>query len=100
MKPHIKVMQRNGVDIFVTSSMTYKYAKPRVKRLRESSGSLESHVANRIVSQQAAQLRYESLAIHADYGHNHPIYQGINNPPTNPDGCLGIYGKNQSVTYK
>jgi hypothetical protein len=24
MKPHIKVIQRNGVDIFVTSSMTMK----------------------------------------------------------------------------
>jgi hypothetical protein len=27
MKPHIKVIQRNGVDIFVTSSMTMKRTK-------------------------------------------------------------------------
>ena len=27
MKPHIKVIQRNGVDIFVTSSMTMKEVK-------------------------------------------------------------------------
>jgi hypothetical protein len=27
MKLHIKVIQRNGVDIFVTSSMTMKYTK-------------------------------------------------------------------------
>jgi hypothetical protein len=27
MKPHIKVIQRNGVDIFVTSSMTMKETK-------------------------------------------------------------------------
>tara|TARA_R110000803_G_scaffold177889_2_gene240302 strand:+ start:867 stop:1076 length:210 start_codon:yes stop_codon:yes gene_type:complete len=27
MKPHIKVIQRNGVDIFVTSSMTMKCTK-------------------------------------------------------------------------
>ena len=29
MKPHIKVIQRNGVDIFVTSSMVMKKVKPK-----------------------------------------------------------------------
>ena len=32
MKPHIKVIQRNGVDIFVTSSMTMKEAKPKITK--------------------------------------------------------------------
>jgi hypothetical protein len=33
MKPHIKVIQRNGVDIFVTSSMTMKETKPNAHSL-------------------------------------------------------------------
>ena len=34
MKPHIKVIQRNGVDIFVTSSMTMKKSAS-VKRVED-----------------------------------------------------------------
>ncbi len=30
MKPHIKVIQRNGVDIFVTSSMVMKMTNPEI----------------------------------------------------------------------
>jgi hypothetical protein len=42
MKPHIKVIQRNGVDIFVTSSMTMKETNSardgkRLRRLAEES---------------------------------------------------------------
>ena len=43
MKPHIKVIQRNGVDIFVTSSMTMKETnadrdgKATLRRLAEGS---------------------------------------------------------------
>ena len=39
MKPHIKVIQRNGIDIFVTSSMTMKETKVEV----ESNKLLISH---------------------------------------------------------
>ena len=35
MKPHIKVIQRNGVDIFVTSSMTMKRSKSYVSYVQE-----------------------------------------------------------------
>ena len=34
MKPHIKVIQRNGVDIFVTSSMTMKRTKTELRMYR------------------------------------------------------------------
>ena len=34
MKPHIKVIQRNGVDIFVTSSMTMKCTKAELVMYR------------------------------------------------------------------
>jgi hypothetical protein len=33
MKPHIKVIQRNGVDIFVTSSMTMKATKAEKEKI-------------------------------------------------------------------
>ena len=32
MKPHIKVIQRNGVDIFVTSSMVMKRSKEDISK--------------------------------------------------------------------
>jgi hypothetical protein len=36
MKPHIKVIQRNGVDIFVTSSMTKESASDfELRKIRE-----------------------------------------------------------------
>lgn len=35
IKPHIKVIQRNGVDIFITSSITNKLVK---SKLREAVG--------------------------------------------------------------
>jgi hypothetical protein len=38
MKPHIKVIQRNGVDIFVTSSMTMKCTKDEVRMIRGMQG--------------------------------------------------------------
>tara|TARA_R110000851_G_scaffold108264_2_gene229398 strand:- start:63 stop:242 length:180 start_codon:yes stop_codon:yes gene_type:complete len=44
MKPHIKVIQRNGVDIFVTSSMKDKPSK------------------SEITPQQAGQFPYKELA--------------------------------------
>jgi hypothetical protein len=39
MKPHIKVIQRNGVDIFVTSSMTMKETKGHLVRNRGMSNA-------------------------------------------------------------
>jgi hypothetical protein len=33
MKPHVKVIQRNGVDIFVTSSMTMKATKAEREKI-------------------------------------------------------------------
>ena len=60
MKPHMKVIQRNGVDIFVTSSMTYNRELGTVKRLRESNGPLELHVKSKALLQQEAQLRFDS----------------------------------------
>lgn len=57
MKPHIKVIQRNGVDIFVTSSM-------KDKRTVSEKRVLGAHQWNSTI----------------DYGHNHPVWQGINNP--------------------
>jgi hypothetical protein len=35
MKPHMKVIQRNGVDIFVTSSLTMKKNKAPVNYVQE-----------------------------------------------------------------
>ena len=32
MKPHIKVIQRNGFDIFITSSMTMKRTRSQIVR--------------------------------------------------------------------
>jgi hypothetical protein len=34
MKPHVKVIQRNGVDIFVTSSMTMKDTNSHAKKMQ------------------------------------------------------------------
>ena len=34
MKPHIKVIQRNGVDIFVTSSMEMKRSRDEKAHIR------------------------------------------------------------------
>lgn len=42
MKPHIKVIQRNGVDIFVTSSMQMKCCKSELKMLRSMSAAAQS----------------------------------------------------------
>jgi hypothetical protein len=39
MKPHIKVMQRNGVDIFVTSSMTMKETKSEIRMNKRMQGA-------------------------------------------------------------
>ena len=58
MKPHIKVIQRNGVDIFVTSSMKDK---------------------STVSEKQLLNTRQWDCTI--DYGDNHPLYQGINNDP-------------------
>jgi hypothetical protein len=38
MKPHIKVIQRNGVDIYETSSMTMKATKAEVRMIRGMQG--------------------------------------------------------------
>lgn len=35
MKPHIKVIQRNGVDVFVTSSMKMKKVNRRYNKYNE-----------------------------------------------------------------
>ena len=42
MKPHIKVIQRNGVDIFVTSSMSMKPSKAD----RERNKSIYNYIRN------------------------------------------------------
>jgi hypothetical protein len=39
MKPHIKVIQRNGVDIFVTSSMTMKATKSEIRMNKRMQGA-------------------------------------------------------------
>ena len=57
MKPHIKVIQRNGVDIFVTSSMENKLAASEQRILNKPQWDCT-----------------------VDYGHSHPVWQGINNP--------------------
>jgi hypothetical protein len=38
MKPHIKVIQRNGFDIYVTSSMTMKATKAEIRMIRGMQG--------------------------------------------------------------
>ena len=43
MKPHIKVIQRNGVDIFVTSSMTMKATKAEQASNRNAYNLLNGH---------------------------------------------------------
>ena len=56
-KPHIKVIQRNGVDVFVTSSMEAKFTA--IEKLAFKRPQWDCTV---------------------DYGDNHPVWQGINNP--------------------
>jgi|TARA_R110000851_G_scaffold308933_1_gene468136 hypothetical protein len=61
MKPHIKVIQRNGVDIFVTSSMTMKETNSardgkRLRRLAEESRYPVMQVAYGFSNAAAASL--------------------------------------------
>lgn len=58
MKPHIKVIQRNGVDVFVTSSMEDKLT----------------------VSERLA-LKRPQWDCTVDYGDSDPDFKGINNDP-------------------
>ena len=74
MKPHIKVIQRNGVDIFVTSSMVDKLT---VSEQRIFNTPMSDLYANEVIKMQLL----DGWDCTIDYGHNHPVYQGVNNSP-------------------
>tara|TARA_R110000782_G_scaffold210178_2_gene298272 strand:+ start:1126 stop:1362 length:237 start_codon:yes stop_codon:yes gene_type:complete len=63
MKPHIKVIQRNGVDIFVTSSMKDKPSKSEMTRNKRFYNAMRNAAHNHLITpQQAGQLPYKELA--------------------------------------
>jgi len=57
MKPHMKVIQRNGVDIFVTSSMRMKPSRAEAEHNKRIYGGMRNTIHNQLMnSQQASQF--------------------------------------------
>jgi len=60
MKPHIKVIQRNGVDIFVTSSIRYGHTAMEVERMYDSNPALRLFNDKALMNQRLANLAFSS----------------------------------------
>jgi len=53
MKPHMKVIQRNGVDIFVTSSMVMKNSKAEMSNNKRAYDAMRNAAPNALIGDQS-----------------------------------------------
>jgi hypothetical protein len=82
MKPHIKVIQRNGVDIFVTSSMTMRLTKAELEHSNAIRRRDYNQARNRALNQNTGMQNL--------FGNAEPIYYGgsLGKVSGNPIGSL------------
>lgn len=85
MKPHIKVIQRNGVDIFVTSSMVMKEENRLHEFMWSDNDKWSEDVINKI--DRTTLDTYQTFATNAL------------SSPSNATGCIGGYDPRQTSGY-